>query len=568
MSIYSYTLLGAFLLTFSLVFISWYKRPVQKVYRFAVFLMLAFSFWALGDFFKSISESAGEALFWARATFLFRASTGALFLFFMMELARTLGVMKRKIPYIPLLIMPVIIAIVGVFTPLIIPGVVQLPWGWGNQTTIYYLAFMIYSALYMTGSFILGIYSVKKMAKKKSTFLYAAIFGGLLLLFYLYSLYIEFYDPLIGVFERPSFSPYLYAIISCVAYLFFTRFGFVEISPEVAAEKLAETMPDALVVFEKDGKILLNNREFARLLGYKMDEIKDKNIFEVFCLSKKNFNKQIFPDLEKNRNIQDFDIFCRSKDKKRYHLSFSYSPLKDNLGRLIGIIGVGKDMTERDKMINELTKYRQSLEKTVKEKTEELEEKVDQLEDARKAVLNVLEDVRIEKDKAETERYRVETLLESIGDGVFAIDNNDKIILFNKKAEILTGLSANKVIGKNYNKIINFYSTANQKKEKNLKFIKDCLRAKEPVKIAKKNILETEAKTDIDIDSIAAPIQSKTSGVIGVVVVFRDVSEERTIERMKTEFVSVASHQLRTPLSGVKWFLEMLLPLCSIFGNS
>lgn len=61
-----------------------------------------------------------------------------------------------------------------------------------------------------------------------------------------------------------------------------------------------------------------------------------------------------------------------------------------------------------------------------------------------------------------------------------------------------------------------------------------------------------------DAESLVSPILDSSGNVLFFVGIERDISKAKAVDRMKTEFISLASHQLRTPLSAVRWFGEML----------
>jgi len=158
------------------------------------------------------------------------------------------------------------------------------------------------------------------------------------------------------------------------------------------------------------------------------------------------------------------------------------------------------------------------------------------------------------------QKSHVESILQSIGDGIIVL-SGETIINFNRASEYITGYKRADVIGKKLTEVIEIYYE-NGKPCKNSKlFLKRS-------KGSSKRILrvETAYGKQITVGILLSPVMDQEGkNVIGHVLAIRDVTEEQELDKAKTEFVSIASHQLRTPLTAIKWNTELLAKRS--FGN-
>lgn len=161
------------------------------------------------------------------------------------------------------------------------------------------------------------------------------------------------------------------------------------------------------------------------------------------------------------------------------------------------------------------------------------------------------------KIKLEQDNAYDEALLDSIGDGVIVIDKNGKTLFINEQTEALLGFSAGEIIGKNWSDIV----PQAQDKDGNILPLEKraiYLAISSKKKVVASYYLVKKDKTTIPVAITAAPVILNDE-LIGSIVVFRDITRETEIDRMKTDFLSIAAHQLRTPLGNMRWNLEMLL---------
>ncbi len=198
---------------------------------------------------------------------------------------------------------------------------------------------------------------------------------------------------------------------------------------------------------------------------------------------------------------------------------------------------------------------RNLIERSLELSSKELEELNIQLQSESEVIEKEVEKRTLELS---AERNKLSLILSGIADSVIAVDRKKRIILFNKAAENLLGLSITEVLGKPLEEIIKVFDNVTEVSSSIYCPIRSdnfegIIYNKDGLKLLGSNGKQTY------INLLAGQITESAKVNLGCIFTLHDVSEEKKLDEMKLDFVSMAAHELRTPLTSIKGYMYIFL---------
>lgn len=221
---------------------------------------------------------------------------------------------------------------------------------------------------------------------------------------------------------------------------------------------------------------------------------------------------------------------------------------------------VNEELDEKIKILEEdetrLQEMNEILEIRLKARTRQLMENINDLdrqvkertqriEDSKEALSAALENVKKEKNVAEEEKEKTLAIIRNFSDGLLSFDSGNILVGINPKVEEYLGIRESAVAGKDaaqlasIAQLVSFFA----------------LIGTEIHEISRK---EFKVRQNLILEVSVIPIRrAQEQG--GKFILLHDITREKTVEKLKSEFVSIAAHQLRTPLTSIKWIITSLL---------
>jgi PAS domain S-box-containing protein len=156
------------------------------------------------------------------------------------------------------------------------------------------------------------------------------------------------------------------------------------------------------------------------------------------------------------------------------------------------------------------------------------------------------------------DKQKFEVIINSIGDGVLLYDNERVIQLCNPGASQLTGWGADEATGIDVLRVMTLLDDKGKSLDDSLNPFGQIFKTGEPLKNGKA-ILQSKDGKQLALSLSITPIKSDGWQTTAAIAVFRDVSQQRAEEQQRADFISTASHEMRTPVAAIEGYLALAL---------
>jgi PAS domain S-box-containing protein len=313
---------------------------------------------------------------------------------------------------------------------------------------------------------------------------------------------------------------------------------------------LVEAIPHLVFVAEPNGEVEYYNQRYADYLGIQTEDSDDFERILIhpddFDACQRRWNESIATGLPYEI---EYRLQRASDGEYRWHLGRAL-PISDDQGRIIKWFGTCTDIHDQKMAEEEIRVLNAELEQRVRDRTAELERSNVELAN------QILERKRLEeKEYAHLERLK--RMVDILPLGVVITDEAQSILHVNERFCALFDIQTHPslLIGQSMDEVMRLAKRASADPLYYLNRLQRMVdsqerKLEEEVQLANGNILLR------DYLPIAVHGRSR-----GHVFLYRDITQERRIDAAKSEFMSLASHQLRTPLTSVRWAIGRLAKL-------
>lgn len=153
------------------------------------------------------------------------------------------------------------------------------------------------------------------------------------------------------------------------------------------------------------------------------------------------------------------------------------------------------------------------------------------------------------------ESNKADVVINAIDDGVVAVDKEGVIQLINPAAQRIIGWSSGDAVGLSYKSVVKLNDSTDKPVEVSSDPVEKVLADSKELSSDDFSVI-TEAGKKVLLSLVVSPIGQPNNGAI---MVFRDITKKKAAEREQAEFISTASHEMRTPVASIEGYLGLTL---------